>query len=196
MTTPQINYTGIGSRRAPGYVLTMISIIARYLGCCPYFTYNMRSGGADGPDLAFELGVIAPGTVEIFLPWQGFNKNVSPLFDIPQEAFAIASKHHPAWTKLKPSVKRLMARNVQQVLGKNLDDPSHFVLCWTPDGCESADTRTRDTGGTGLAIAVASTYGVPVYNIKNYEETPQQLIEIITAYGGASGYRWPYKKAT
>lgn len=75
-----------------------------------------------------------------------------------------------------------MARNVQQVLGGDLKDPSNFVICWTPDGCENSVCRTQDTGGTGLAISVASEYGVPVYNIKNYIDRLDILRDYITVY--------------
>ena len=42
-----------------------------------------------------------------------------------------------------------------------------YVICWTPDGCESHLTRSIKTGGTGTAIAIASTNGIPVFNLKN-----------------------------
>lgn len=60
-----------------------------------------------------------------------------------------------------------MARNGHQVLGATLDQPVSFVLCWTPDGAESEAQRTRDTGGTGQAIALASRHGIPVFNLAN-----------------------------
>ena len=67
---------------------------------------------------------------KIFLPWKGYNNNSSSLHDIPQEAFEIAENIYGSrWQHLKPSVKRLMARNIQQILGKTLDSPSYFVIC-------------------------------------------------------------------
>lgn len=42
-----------------------------------------------------------------------------------------------------------------------------MVVCWTPDGCESQATRTKATGGTGLAIALADSMGIPVFNLRN-----------------------------
>ena len=62
-----------------------------------------------------------------------------------------------------------MARNVCQIKGFNINENSNFVICWTKDGCESHLTRTRKTGGTGLAISVASKLGIPIYNLKNEE---------------------------
>lgn len=44
--------------------------------------------------------------------------------------------------------------------------PVDFVLCWTPGvGAESEADRTPDTGGTGQAIALASRWNIPVFNL-------------------------------
>jgi hypothetical protein len=159
-------YAGIGSRETPPEVLREMEALAQ---SCAMMGYTLRSGGADGADSAFETGcdLIAAGAPkEIFLPWRGFNKNQSPLFEIPEKAFEISSQHHPRWQYLREPVRKLMARNAQQVLGKNLDTPVEFVICWTPDGCTKGEERTKDTGGTGQAIAIASAHNIPVFNMK------------------------------
>lgn len=114
---------------------------------------------------AFEIG---SSKKEIYLPWTNFNKNNSQSI-IPDKhpAYEIARDHHLAWDRLNQPVKKLMARNVLQVLGNNLDSPSLFMVCYTKDGCESHVTRTSKTGGTGLAISVASKAGIPIFNLKN-----------------------------
>lgn len=71
-----------------------------------------------------------------------------------------------------------MARNVCQIKGLNINKNSKFVICWTKDGCESHLTRTRKTGGTGLAISVASKLGIPIYNLKN-EDSYNRLKKLI-----------------
>jgi len=52
-------------------------------------------------------------------------------------------------------------------MGYDLKTPSKFVLCWTPDGCISKQTRNKNTGGTGQAIAYASENGIPIFNFRN-----------------------------
>ena len=79
---------------------------------------------------------------------------------------ALAQTVHPAWDRLKEAAQKLHARNCYQTLGKTLDAPSAFVLCWTSDGCETEKERTRDTGGTGTAIVLAHRRGIPVFNLK------------------------------
>lgn len=161
----QIIYSGIGSRETPTNVLADMVELAKMLG---KLNACLRSGGAPGADTAFEQGCVAvKGQMEIFLPWRGFNGNRSHLYDIHPKAFVVAEKFHPGWRHLKEPVRRLMARNVQQVLGKNLDSPVDFVLCWTPDGCEDHSSRTRKTGGTGQAISIASSCDIPVINLFN-----------------------------
>lgn len=152
-------YTGIGSRQTPFDVLHLMTKLAMYLDrkeC------TLRSGGAEGADTAFEQG---SSNKEIFLPWPGFNNNQSKLNSVCEEAMKIAKSFHPYWSNLSKGAKKLQGRNVYQVLGKNLKDPSSFVICWTPDGAETK--TTNKTGGTGQAIRIANYYGVPIYNLAN-----------------------------
>lgn len=51
----------------------------------------------------------------------------------------------------------LMRRNIYQVLGKDLNTPSEFVICWTKNG--------QLAGGTSFAMRVAYEWKVPVYNL-------------------------------
>lgn len=157
-------YAGIGSRETPKEMMSFMSEVATKL---EKKGYTLRSGGADGADLAFENGVKV--LKEIYIPWKGFNKSVSSLhvFNNKDAAFEIASENHPGWIRLTEPVRKLMARNVYQILGSNLDKPVKFVICWTKDSCESHLTRSNKTGGTGLAISVASKLGIPIFNLNN-----------------------------
>lgn len=158
-------YAGIGSRKTPPEVLNQMTRIAARLNV---LGWTLRSGAAEGADRAFEAG--AGGEKEIFLPWKGFMGSRSKLIEpeTPDLAAEIASQIHPGWHYLNQAAKKLMARNTRQILGHALGDPVLFVLCWTPDGCESGGTRSSVTGGTGQAIALASgRFSIPVFNLKN-----------------------------
>lgn len=157
-------YAGIGSRQTPREICDLMTRIARRLAARGF---TLRSGGADGADLAFEAG--AGDSKEIFLPWKGFNGSDSPLhkqYSKYDQAMVLASSLHPAWHSLGNGPRSMMARNCCQVLGENLDSPSKFIVCWTPDGCESIHERSRRTGGTGQAIALAFREDIPVFNLK------------------------------
>ncbi|OAM27731.1 hypothetical protein A7P95_06335 [Eikenella longinqua] len=57
--------------------------------------------------------------------------------------------------------------------------PVRFVLCYTEDGCENHQGRTRQTGGTGQTISYADYFGIPIINLKNLDimnRINQQLI--------------------
>lgn len=170
-------YTGIGARKTPEPVLKKMrdfgSVLAR-LG------YTLRSGAAAGADTAFETGCFsAMGKRDIYLPWPHFNNHPSPLHQVSQDALKMAEDYYPyGWTSLTQGVKKLMARNMYQVLGSELDSPSDLVICWTPDGARTKEERTRSTGGTGQAIACASDNGIPVFNLFNNNED-ERIIDFL-----------------
>lgn len=153
-----ISYSGIGSREAPEWILIYMQAVARWLGLKGY---NLRSGHALGSDFAFEIGCDeVQGSKEIFIPWIGFNGSNSHLVANKELTFPVASKYHKYWDTLKETTKLLMGRNCNQVLGKELNDPVKFVLCWTKNG--------NGEGGTGQAIRIALDYGIPIFDMGIY----------------------------
>lgn len=157
-------YAGIGSRETPLDYQLMMTALATLLESHDWI---LRSGGAQGADTAFETGVKNPDNKEVYLPWVGFSNRVSQFSRPTKEAFKVAANHHKAWLRLSLGAQKLMARNSHQILGYDLQSPSNLVLCWTKDGCESHESRLRDTGGTGQAISIASLRGIPVFNLCN-----------------------------
>ena len=87
-------------------------------------------------------------------PWRGFNGHPADgegYIQWPkQEAFPIAEKYHPAWGKLSYGARKLMTRNIHQVLGLDLNTPADFIVYWHPEG---------RPGGTGQALRVAIDRG-------------------------------------
>lgn len=152
-------YTGIGSRETPRAILDTFINIGRYLGRQDYI---LRSGGANGVDLAFEIGCDeAKGKKEIYIPWYRFNNSDSMLFNTPQEAFSIASAIHPNWNALSDNVKKLHARNCSQILGQDLKTPTDFVVCYTKEG--------KGGGGSGQAIRLARECNIPIFDVGSYD---------------------------
>jgi len=151
-------YTGIGARKTPKDILSLMTKISLYLSKKGYI---LRSGGAEGADKAFEEGVLEE-LKEIFLPWPNFNNNKANFVPISKEAMEMAKKYHPYWINLKEGAKKLQARNCYQVLGKNLDKPSNFVICWTPGG--------KEIGGTSQALRIAKNYNIKIFNLGNKKD--------------------------
>jgi hypothetical protein len=154
-------YAGIGNRKTPLKEIEEMKRIAKRL---EKRGYTLRTGDATGADQAFR------DAVEI--------KEVFSAKDATPYTIDVAREIHPAPDSLSPYVLKLQARNCFQIFGINLDDPIDFVICWTPDGMEHHDKRTRRSGGTGQAIDMASRKNIPIINLKNkgWEKKLDQLV--------------------
>ena len=118
----------------------------------------LRSGGSPGADTAFEQGCdLGGGAKEIFLPWRGFNGSDSPLFETPPGAMELARKIHRGLKRRTHSVQKLRARNVCQILGASLSEPSQLVIAWTENAVPS--------GGSATVLRIAAERGIPVLNL-------------------------------
>lgn len=173
-------YTGIGSRNAPSDVLSMFRLIGQELS-----TKNviLRSGHAEGSDLAFEIGCDKGNkrNKEIWLPWANFNGSDSKFIVSSPEAFAMARDCHPAWDVCSSGAKKLHARNMHQILGEDLRTPSSFVICYTRGG--------KLLGGTAQAIRLASKHNIPVFNLGVYEDCLTTGANKLSEFLGRFGLR-------
>lgn len=144
-------YTGVGSRDTPFDIQKLMTKIAEKMSLKKIF---LRTGDAIGADKSFVIG-------------SGYYNKIYSANHATEESINLAKKYHLAWDRLSPYAKKLHGRNSFQVLGDNLNEPSLFLVCWTPDGCTSHRYRNKDTGGTGTAISIASEYDIKVFNLKN-----------------------------
>jgi hypothetical protein len=80
----------------------------------------------------------------------------------------MAAEHHPAWDRLGRGPRALHARNCHQILGRDLNDPASFVVCWTPDGATTQPGPA--TGGTGQALRIAASHSIQVFNLARTED--------------------------
>jgi len=145
-------YSGVGSRKTPREILEIMFFIAERMAVRGHL---LRSGGAPGADSAFESGCdSASGAKEIF-----YARHATP------ESMELAGSLHPAWHRCGIYARKLHGRNSFQILGADLQSPSSGVICWTPDGCLCHESRSIRTGGTGTAISIASSHGIPVWNL-------------------------------
>lgn len=145
-------YTGVGARVTPrdvGVLMCAFALEARARDL------KLRSGAADGADLAFESG--AHPVKEIFTPHPRFNGCVSAHVPIPPECYRMAAAVHPAWQSCSGFAQDAHARNVLEVHGAKLEVPSKFLVCYTEHG--------QDVGGTRTAIVLARNAGIPVLNL-------------------------------
>lgn len=157
-------YTGIGSRQTPTIIQNIMTEIAIKMYGNGWI---LRSGAADGADIAFEKG--AGDQKQIFLPWPGFNNRTTAYSEVSAAALIMARAVHPAWEYLNSGVRRLHGRNAYQVFGPDLAQPTEGVICWTSDGAYTTEMCSSKTGGTSTAIKLAHNFQIPVLNLKQVE---------------------------
>ena len=80
---------------------------------------------------------------------------------------AISTSHY---NNLSEFARNAHIRNVYGLTGKNLDLPTEFMTCWTPDA--------KPKGGTGVSIKIARTLYIPVYNLADMFQV-QELQELL-----------------
>jgi O-acetyl-ADP-ribose deacetylase (regulator of RNase III) len=153
------SYAGIGARNTPPAALKKMEDVAEIMAARGGL---LRSGAADGADSAFENGADRVyGGKEIYLPKPGFEgrgpDGKSVFCEITDKHLEMASRYHPAWERLGGFARKLMARNASQCLGRDLDDASGVILCYTKGGLAE--------GGTGQSIRMANDLKIPVINL-------------------------------
>lgn len=148
-----IIFTGVGSRKIPvgeKYVLLKCAILLKKKG------FKCRTGDAWGSDAIFK---------DVF----GDEADVISPMDATDWSFEEVQKRMPndrRYDVMKLSTKRLIARDMMQVLGRDGKSPSKFLLCYAP----SLNYEDSSAGGTGYAIRCALAHGIPVFNIFSKEQ--------------------------
>jgi hypothetical protein len=167
-------FTGIGSRDISSQEERTIVDISEHLA---YSGFTLRSGKADGADAAFQIGYQSYfytekklPNAEIYIPWANFNnknKRLENHWDIVfgenKTAKQMVKRIHPAYHKLSEPASLLHQRNCAQVLGKDLDKPSLFVLYCADENWLNGEV----SGGTRTAVELARQLRIRAFNIRN-----------------------------
>jgi len=141
-------YAGIGSRQTPPQVLRVMDAMGYHLAP----RWDLRTGGAQGADMAFEAGAQRAGG----WIWTWTADDVCPVRDAWAWERAEAVAPRPLET-MAPHVQRLLARNMLVLFGDDGLSPVEWVCCWTPGAA--------CVGGTGHVIRAAGEAGIRVYNL-------------------------------
>jgi len=153
-------YTGVGSRKTPKIILSQMKSIGYVL---ENLGYILRTGDASGADNAFSSGV--ENLKNKIIVKAGENTKAS-------NRMALSVHDNPGAAH---RYLYFLGRNPIQVLGPQLNDPSDFLICWTPGG--------KEVGGTAVTIRIAKLHEVPVYNLatKSYKEIMDSVIPILSS---------------
>ncbi len=157
----------------------MLESIERVAARLAQLGWTMRTGMSPGVDQAFYRGALAGrGAVELYLPWPAFQilarsraegRRVIVQAQPTDAACSLAARFHPGWRALSARERRLRARDVHQVLGRDLLSAAAFIVCWTPDG--SVDGEDPRVGGSGQALRIAHARGIAVLNLARPEHS-------------------------
>lgn len=176
-------WTGVGTREPTPEAEAVMTLVGVGLNSAPEYGFVLRSGKAKGSDTCFQLGTMASlytkekRYMEIYTPWKNFeNPKVPDLYDISlsslptslvNEAWDYVKQVHPNYKNLTPGERKLHTRNVFQVLGKDLQTPSMFVLM-----CATWASDHSVFGGTNTAFQVARMFDIPVLNVYDIVHDP------------------------
>lgn len=172
-TTPTMTYAGIGSRKTPQEVLDKMTEVSKYLDDLGYtlqtgFTFKNKETNLDeeGADKAFSDGsknktLFGPydirKTVKGIVSADTYNKTVT------EKSSAIVKEVHPAPDRLTSGAIKLMARNTNQIFGKDLSSTVDFVVFYAKE----TSNPLRPEGGTGQAVEMARRKSIPTINMAN-----------------------------
>lgn len=173
-------YTGIGSNSTPIDILAKMETLSSYFAV---IGYTLRSGNLSSVDLSFEKGCLREsGKKELWMPkpYNGIKRNRTILCDPSKKHIELASSYSLDWENLSDRNKLARAATVGKVLGRDMNSPVDFVLCWTIDGCERSEKVSKKTGDLGLAINICQSIDIPIFNLKNMNRL-QEFLDHVTA---------------
>lgn len=153
-------YAGLSNPDTPEAIQVQMKKMAVYL---EEQGYTLRTNGGKGGEEALEAAVKIK---EIHLPWKKFNDHDSKFNKTTDSAKSVIRNFAPSFDTLKPAVQIIVASKAHVILGKDLQNPVKFLICWTQDGAETVEERNPRTGFIGVGIALAASLKIPVFNLQ------------------------------
>jgi len=172
-------FTVMSHGEVPGETIILIEQLTKLL-ISKGFTYRFDGNVQDKASLqGYSAG---KSRSEIYLPWKGFNKDVTAKLNRPSEkAYGHAALFHKAFNKLPPTVRAIVARNVHMLIGDECNTPLNLFITYTPDGAETkADVDYKTTGNMSFMIYACEDLGIPVFNLKN-ASAKERIVEFLNA---------------
>ncbi len=159
-------FTIMSHGEVPGETIILMEQISKLLHS-KGFTFRF-DGSAQ--DTAASIGYsTCKDRSEIYLPWKGFNKDVTGKLVRPSEkAYRIAAGINPRFNNIPPTVRAMVARVVHVIMGDECNTPVNLCIIYTADGAETkADLKAARTGNVPFTIYLCEALGIPVFNLKN-----------------------------
>jgi hypothetical protein len=187
-----IPFTGIGAEHAPKHITDVLTEIGYLLAVTGR---TLRSGGSKGCSMAFEAGAnnafkkslceqrpLTPKVSsayhpvkEIFLPYRGFENHADDAYFEYDNALkariigfiksGVLCEHFDEIQN--PFLIKDYVARVFQLLGKTLNKPSKFMICWSPDGARTHEESSPKIGQTYVSICLAEILKIQTFNMEN-----------------------------
>lgn len=121
-------------------------------------------------------------SVEAYRPWKKMAPDLASVAKTfaDKQAYEAACYYAPKFSSFPPGVRCIRANAVYALLGKEIKNPSNFILCWTECGSEAItkDTDFKKIGNAGVFFTMGKDLNIPIYNIKN-KDSVQKLAEYL-----------------
>lgn len=181
----QTTVTVVGSREAPKDVLILMILLGRLFST---LGHKQRSGDAYGSDRAFYYGALLdpnfkPNMFEAWLPRSPTRQRYADditfldfhnLMEGTQERCRDLVIHaRGSLIGLNSNTLALHSRNVVQVLGPSLDDPSDLAVLYAKP-VKTKDGSSKVRGGTNTAYQIALDSNIEIWNLA----TPEGLAKV------------------
>jgi hypothetical protein len=139
--------------------------------------FRLRTGDAVGADSAFLMGALEGlegkdrkeilKLIEAYVPYTKKGRladyHIRPRPDQLAELERILKATHPKPEALYGYGRELMARNALQLLGRDLNDPSDFLIGMLKP--KHLRVKEWDVGGTGQAFRLAKERDIPIFDL-------------------------------
>ena len=155
-----VHYTGLASNDTPTAIRAIMTELAMELESSGII---LRSAAHPEMHSAFLRGVEAVGKKEVYVTWshgRHSQHRIHPSqIDSATKALSLSiiQRFLPHMTVSQITQHDFISMAPYLILGRDLNTPSRFVICWTPDGLGQH--------GVGPALRIARYYGIPVFDL-------------------------------
>ena len=140
--------------------------------------WTFRHTGDDKDEVQNELLKVTDANIVSYLPWPKFNPLVKDCIRPTPEGYQVAAGVHKRYMTLPPSVRAILARDVNALVGKELTDPVDLVIAWNELGNENIPNmrgKSKDEinsifkkiGNLTFIFQVGKRANIPVFNVQN-----------------------------
>ena len=144
--------------------------------------YVFRHNGSPEDGIQNAILTLDGCVSQTYLPWKKFNINIKePYLDrCTEDAYSVAFNNHKVFSKLPPTVRCILSRDVHVLTGKNVNDPVDVVFTYSKAGHEAITKNVdyKELGSLSFIYRVIQDLNVTVFNVKN-DDASNRLLEYL-----------------